>query len=151
MLTEDEQRSKYTNELISALEYWIENNDMVCHSSFKDNLVIKRDWNGSIVRDLTTGVPVRLQKMMLMCNPRVLHNHMIEHFDDATEGNRILISEMKMRKLLKTSCSYIKKMSAREKIMCGCKHCIIFNDMHKCLNLYRKQYIKRMKRDLEGM
>jgi hypothetical protein len=32
MLTEDEQRSKYTDELISALEYWIENNNMVCHS-----------------------------------------------------------------------------------------------------------------------
>ena len=66
---------QYTDELISALEYWIENNDMVCHSPFKDNLVIKQDWNESIVRDLTTGVPVQVQKMMLMCNLRVLHNH----------------------------------------------------------------------------
>ena len=62
MLTKDEQQSKYTDKLISALEYWIKNNDMVRHSLFKDNLVIKRDWNGSIVRDITTGVSVRLQK-----------------------------------------------------------------------------------------
>ena len=78
------------------------------------------------------------RKMMLMCNPRLLHNHMIEHFDNGTEGNRVLISETKIRELLKTSCSHIKKMSAREKIMCGCKNCILFDDMHECLNLYWK-------------
>jgi hypothetical protein len=89
---------------------------MVHHNPLKDNLVIKRDRNGSIVRDVTTGVPVQVQKMMLMCNPRVLHIHMIEHFDDATEGNRVLISKTNIRELLKTSCSHIKKMSAREKI-----------------------------------
>ncbi len=138
MLTEDEQRSKYTDELISALEYWIENNDMVCHSPFKDNLVIKQDWNGSIVRDLATGVPLRVQKMMLMCNPRVLHNHMIQHFDEATEGNHVVISEMKVREILKTSCSHVKKMSSREKLMCGCETCIILDDMHECLNLFWK-------------
>ncbi len=43
MLNEDEQRTKYTNELLDALEYWIENNNMVRHSPFKDNLVIKQD------------------------------------------------------------------------------------------------------------
>ena len=80
MLSEDEQQTKYSNELLDALEYWIENNDMVRHSPFKDNLVIKRDRDGSIVRDPTTRQPVRVQKMMLMCNPRILHNHMIEHF-----------------------------------------------------------------------
>ena len=40
MLTEDEQRSKYTPELLTALEYWIENNEMVQHSPFKDSLII---------------------------------------------------------------------------------------------------------------
>ena len=116
------------------MEYWIKNN----HSPFKDNFVIKQDWSGSIVRDLSTGDPFRVQKMMLMCNPRVLHNHMIETFDDATEGNKVLISEMKIRDLLKTSCSHIKKISAHERIMCGCKTCIIFNDMLECLNLFWK-------------
>jgi hypothetical protein len=151
MLTEDEQRSKYTDELITALEYWIENNNMVCHSPFKDNLVIKQDWNGSIVRDPATGDPLRIQKMMLMCNPRVLHNHMIEHFDGATEGNCVLILENKLRELLKLSCSHIKKMSSREKMMCGCETCIIFNDMHECLNLFRKQNIARVNRELNTM
>ncbi len=60
MLPDDEPRSKYTDELLSALEYWMENNDLVCHSPFKDNLVIKRDMKGSIVRDPATGVPVRV-------------------------------------------------------------------------------------------
>ena len=132
MLSEDEQRSKYTPELLTALEYWIENNDMVRHSPFKDNLVIKRDRDGSIVRDSTTRQPVRVQKMMLMCNPRILHNHMIEHFEDATEGNRVVISESKVRQILKTSCSHVKKMSAREKLMCGCETCVIFDDIHEC-------------------
>ena len=80
MLNDEEQRTKYTNELLDALEYSIENNDMVRHSPFKDNFVIKRDRDGSIVRDPRTRQPVHVQKMMLMCNPRILHNHMIEHF-----------------------------------------------------------------------
>ena len=153
MLNEDEQRTKYTNELLEALEYWVENNDMVHHSPFKDNLVIKRDRDGSIVRDPTTRQPVRVQKMMLMCNPRILHNHMIEHFEDATEGNRVVISESKLRDILKTSCSHVKKMSAREKLMCGCETCVIFEDIHKCLNLFQKKYITRLKlkRELQEM
>ena len=35
--------------------------------------------------------------------------------------------------------------------MCGCETCIIFDDMHKCLNLFRKRYITRMKMELQGM
>jgi hypothetical protein len=42
-------------------------------------------------------------------------------------------------------------MSAREKLMCGCETCIIFNDMHECLNLFWKRYITRMKRELQGI
>ena len=114
MLNKDEQQTKYTNELLDALEYWIENNDMVRHSPFKDNLVIKQDRDGSIVQDPTTRLPVHVQKMMLMCNPCILHNHMIEHFEDATEGNCVVISESKLRDILKTLCSHVKKMSARE-------------------------------------
>ncbi len=49
MLTDDKQQTKYTNELLNALEYWIENNNMVQHSPFKDNMVIKQDQTGSIV------------------------------------------------------------------------------------------------------
>ncbi len=43
MLTNDNQRTKYTDELLNALEYWIKNINMVWHSPFKDNLVIKQD------------------------------------------------------------------------------------------------------------
>jgi hypothetical protein len=120
-LTDEEQRTKYTDDLLNAFEYWIENNDMARYSPFKDNMVIKRDRKGSIVRDPATHHPLRVQKMMLMCNPQILHNHMIEHFDRATEGNRVLISEKKLREILKTSCCHVKKMSAREKLMCGCE------------------------------
>ena len=151
MLNEDEQQTKYTNELLDALEYWIENNNMVRHSPFKDNLVIKQDRDGSIVRDPTTRLPVLVQKMMLMCNPRILHNHMIKQFEEATDGNRVLISESKVRDILKTLCSHVKKMSAREKIMCKCKTCVIFDDIHECLNLFWKKYITRLKRELQAM
>ena len=124
---------------------------MVCHSLFKDNLVIKQDWNGSIVRDLTTGVPVRLQKIMLMCNLRVLDNHLIEHFDDATESNCVLISETKLGNYSRRRVPTSRRCPLVKKIMCGCENCILFDDMHECLNLYQKRYIKRMKRDLKGM
>jgi hypothetical protein len=76
---------------------------------------------------------------------------MIEQFDRASKGNHVIISETKLREILKTSCCHIKKMSAREKLMCGCETCIIFDDMHKCLNLFRKRYIIRMKTELQGM
>jgi hypothetical protein len=150
-LNEDEQQTKYTTELLDALEYWITNNDMVQHSLFKDNLAIKQDPYGSIVRDPTTHLPVCVQKMMLMCNPCILHNHMIEHFNYATEGNCVLISEAKVRQILKTSCCHIKKMFARKKLMCGCETCIIFDDIQECLNLFRQKKITRMKRELQGM
>ena len=40
MLSEDEQRSKYTPELLTALEYCIENDEMVQHSPFKDSIIM---------------------------------------------------------------------------------------------------------------
>jgi hypothetical protein len=43
MLTNNKHWTKYTNDLLNALEYWIENNNMVWHSPFKDNMVIKRN------------------------------------------------------------------------------------------------------------
>ncbi len=88
---------------------------MVRHSQFKNNMVIKRDQTGSIVQDLATQHLLREHKMMLMCNPRILHNHMIEHFDRATKGNCVIILETKLREILMTSCCHIKKMSARKK------------------------------------
>ena len=41
MSNEDKLQTKYTHELLDALEYWIKNNDLVRHSPFKANLVIK--------------------------------------------------------------------------------------------------------------
>jgi hypothetical protein len=151
MLINDKQQTKYTNELLNALEYWIKNNDMVWHSPLKDNLVIKQDRNGSIVQDPATCLPIQVQKKMLMCNPQILHNHMIEHFDDATEGKHEIISESKVREILKTSCSCVKKMSSCKKLMCICETFIIFDHKHVCLNLFWKRYITRMKRELQRM
>ena len=64
---------------------------------------------------------------------------MIESFEDAIgKGNTVIVSESKLRDILKTSCFQVKKMTAREKLMCECETCIIFDDMHQCLNLFRK-------------
>ena len=104
MLTDEHAWSKYTKELLNGLEYWIENCEMVDHSPFKDNLVIKQNRNGEIVRETITNVPIRVPKMMLKCNPRQLHNHtMIESFEDAIgKGNTVIISESKLQDILKT-------------------------------------------------
>jgi hypothetical protein len=89
---------------------------------------------------------------MLKCNPRQLHNHMIESFEDAIgKDNTVIVSESKLRDILKTSCSHVKKMTAREKLMCGCETCIIFDDMHQCLNLFRKKYITNTQREIQAM
>ena len=125
---------------------------MVDHSPFKDNFAIKRDRNSEIVHDTITNVPICVPKMMLKCNPRQLHNHMIESFEDAIgEDNTVIVSESKLRDILKTSCSHVKKMTAREKLMCGCETCIIFNDMHQCLNLFRKKYVTNKQREIQAM
>jgi hypothetical protein len=90
--------------------------------------------------------------MMLKCNPRQLHNHMIESFENAIgKGNTVIVSESKLKDILRTSCSHVKKMTAREKLMCGCKTCIIFDDMHQCLNLFRKKYVTNKQREILAM
>jgi hypothetical protein len=140
MLDEDDERTKYLDNLLDSLELWMVNNDMVLDNPCKGELVIKRDRQGDIVRDATNNEPIRIPKMMLLCNPRMLHNHMIETFGRALDGDKVIVSESK-RQLLKTSCSYIKKMTACQKMMCGCETCIIFDDIQHCLNLFRKKYI----------
>ena len=92
-------------------------------------MVIKCDRQVDIVRDATNNEPIRISTMMLLCNPRMLHNHMIETFGGALDGDKVITSESKLRQLLKTSCSHIKKMTARQKMMCECETCIIFDDI----------------------
>ena len=151
MMDEDSVRTKYSDELLDSLEIWMENNEMVCHNPCKGEEIIKRDRQGKIVRDETTNRPVRVAKMLLKCNPRILHQHMIETFAEATDGNNVLISESKLRKLLNTSCNHIKQMTERQKMMCGCETCVIVDDIQECLKLFRKKRINKMIRDVNGM
>ena len=77
---------------------------------------------------------------------------MIESFEDAIGAdNTVIVSESKLRDILKTSCSHVKKMTARKKLMCGCETCIIFDDMHQCLNLFRKKYITNTQKEIQAM
>jgi hypothetical protein len=78
-------------------------------------------------------------------------NHMISDFVGATDGNQFLISELKMQEILKTSCCHIKTMSDRQKMMCGCETCIIFDDIHRCLNLFWKRYISSLKNAIKDI
>ena len=111
---------------------------MVCHNPWKGEEIIKQDRQGKIVRDPMTNQPVHVAKMLLKCSPRILHQHMIETFDEATNGNNVLISESKLRQLLMMSCNHIKQMTERQKMMCNCETCIIVDDIQECLNLFRK-------------
>ena len=100
---------------------------------------------GKYVRDEETGAIVKVQKRIMMVCPRELHNFMLKDFPDAiVEGNKVLVSEDRIRKLLKTSCSHVKKFTKRDKEMCGCHWCIIFEDIHKCLIRWRKERLKEM-------
>ena len=104
----------------------MQDNDMVCYKPNKGETIIKHDRHGWIVRDPITDKPISVPKLLMTCNPRELHNHMISDFDGATDGNKVLISELKIRQILKSSCCHIKMMSNRQKMMCRCETCIIF-------------------------
>ncbi len=88
---------------------------------------------------------------MLLCNPRMLHNHMIEMFGRALDRDKVIVSKSKLRQLLKMSCSHIKKMIACQKMMCGCETCIIFDDIQHCVNLFRKKYIGSLIAEVQQM
>jgi hypothetical protein len=49
--------------------------------------------------------------MMMVCNPRELHNHMIAELFSAVDGNQVLISENMLQKLLNTSMCHVKMMT----------------------------------------
>jgi hypothetical protein len=53
--------------------------------------------------------------MMMVCNPRELHNHMIAELLSAVDGNQVLVSENMLRKLLNTSICHVKMMTKRER------------------------------------
>jgi hypothetical protein len=139
ILDDDDPISKYSEELLDALESWMENNDLVSHSPSKGDLIIKRDRKGTIARHPTIGHPMLVQKMYLRGNPRTLHDHMINFFDLAFDNGIVIISESKIRQLLNTSCSHIRKMTERQKMMCGCETCIIVDGMQQSVNLFRKK------------
>ena len=42
-------------------------------------------------------------------------------------------------------------MTNRQKMMCGCKTCNIFDDIHCCVNLFWKQYISSLKKANDAM
>ncbi len=71
----------------------MDNNEIIYHNPCKGKEVIKRDRAGEMVRDPITSKPVRIAKMLMICNPRILHQHMIQTFDQATEQNKVLISK----------------------------------------------------------
>ena len=121
-------------------------NNMVRFNPNKGETILKRDRQGKIVRDPITEKPINVPKLLMTCNPRELHNRMISDVVGATDGDKVLISKSKIRQILKSSCCHIKMMMNRQKMMCGCETCIIFDDIHRCVNLFRKRYISTLKK-----
>jgi hypothetical protein len=145
MIDDDDKHTKYSDKLLNDLEAWMQDNDMIHFNPSKGDTIIKCDRDRRIVRDPITHKAVCVPKLFMTCNPRELHNHMISDFIGATDGDRVLISESKIREILKTSCCHIKMMADRQKMMCRCETCIIFDDIQRCLNLFRKCYISSLK------
>ena len=42
-------------------------------------------------------------------------------------------------------------MMNRQKMMCRCETCIIFDDIHRCVNLFPKRYISTLKKANDAM
>jgi hypothetical protein len=151
MINDNNKRAKYSDELLDDLESWIQDNGMIRFNPSKNKTIIKQDRDGGIVRDMVTLKPISVPKFFMTCNPRELHNHMIVDFDWAMDGDQVLISESKIQQILNTSCCHIKMMSDRQKMMCGCETCIIFEDIQRCVNMFRKRYIALLKKDINKM
>jgi hypothetical protein len=117
MKKDEAKRTKYSDELLSAVKNWIQNCNHVKADPCKGETVIQRDQDGNIVRDPITRLPIKIQKMMMVCNPRELHNHMIAEMLSAVDGNQVLVSENMLRKLLNTSICHVKMMTKRQKEM----------------------------------
>jgi hypothetical protein len=93
MINYNYKRSKYSDDLLDAIESWMQNNDLICFNPSKNKTIIKGDINGRIVRDPVTHKPISVPKLSMTCNPRDLHNHMIANFYWATDSDPVLISE----------------------------------------------------------
>ena len=77
MIDDDNICTKYSDTLLDDLEAWMNDNDMVCFNPNKGETILKRDQQGKIVRDPITKKPFNVPKLLMTCNPRELHNHMI--------------------------------------------------------------------------
>ena len=75
---------------------------------------------------------------------------MIKDFPFAMEGDKVLVTENKIRKLLKTSCSHVKKFTLRDKRMCGCHACTIFEDIFTCKCAWTKKFIQQSKDEIKN-
>jgi len=151
MKKDEAKRTKYSDELLSAVKNWIQNCNHVKADPCKGETVIQRDQDGNIVRDPITRLPIKIKKMMMVCNPRELHNHMISELLSAVDGNQVLISENMLQKLLNTSICHVKMMTNVQKEMCGCQTCVMFDEMQRSLVVFRKKYIASLKARCEQM
>ncbi len=96
MVNDIDKRTKYSDNLLDDFETWLQNNDKVSCNPCKGDTVIKRDRQGKMVRDPVTNELICVSKMIMLCNPRELHNHMIDTFEGARDGDKVLISESKL-------------------------------------------------------
>jgi hypothetical protein len=151
MIDNDNICKKYSDTLLNDLEAWMNDNKIVRVYPNKGETILKRDQQGKIVRDPITKKPINVPKLLMTCNPRELQNHMISDFVGATDGDKVLISESKIGQILRSSCCHFKMITNRQKMMCGCETCIIFDDIHHCVNLFRKQYISTLKKANDAM
>ncbi len=96
MINDDDKRTKYSDELLDNIESLMQDNNMIGFNPSKNKTIIKHDRDGRIVRDMVTHKPISIPKLFMTCNPRELHNHMVVDFDQATDGDQVLISESKI-------------------------------------------------------
>ena len=80
-----------------------------------------------------TATTFEFRKKLLTVSPRILHQFMMEDFPPSVVNDKVIITESQLRKTLKRSCSHVKRWTKREKQICGCEICTLFEDVHGLL------------------
>ena len=92
--------------------------------------------------------PQLVPKWLLQVSARKLNNSLVSDPNDGglkyarDEDGKIIISDSTLRLLLPPQ---LKQMSARYKVMCGCKCCISAKSIHLSLLSWCDRYLKKLK------
>ena len=100
------------------------------------------------------GKGIKIQKKKISLVPRHLYQEMIKPtnqggFPGARDDNgEVCISKSNM---LKYWPNHVTLMRERDKLICGCETCIISDENHQSLRLFRKRLIEKEENKIQSI